>query len=140
MYTLHVISLKFTGNPCKISPKICLLHGFPTFNAGIPHSIPVKSIPCKYYYGNQSVEIWKLQGFEIPALWFPCKVPAIPCKHLQCTGLRGSAHWCIFTNYCLVQIFCGQLFTYRNRFTLKFFSWKLFMFCLDFEYLARQKS
>ena len=23
-------------------------------------------------------------NFEIPALRFPCKVPAIPCKHLQC--------------------------------------------------------
>ena len=23
--------------------------------------------------------------FEIPALRFPCRVPVIPCKHLQCT-------------------------------------------------------
>ena len=43
MYTLHVISLKFTGNPGKISPIISLLHGFPTSNAGNPRSIPVKS-------------------------------------------------------------------------------------------------
>ena len=65
MYTLHVISLKFTGNPCKISPKISLLHGFPTFNAGNPHSIPVHQIPCKYYNGNQSVEISKLKGLQV---------------------------------------------------------------------------
>ena len=65
MYTLHVISLKFTGNPCKISPKISLLHGFPTSNAGNPHSIPVKQIPCKYYNGNQSVDISKLQGLQV---------------------------------------------------------------------------
>ena len=64
MYTLHVISLKFTGNPCKISPKISLLHSFPTSNAGSPHSIPVKQIPCKYYNGNQSVDISKLQGLQ----------------------------------------------------------------------------
>jgi hypothetical protein len=46
MYTLHAISLKFTENPCnfgRISPKIRLLHGFPTSNAGNPHSIPVKA-------------------------------------------------------------------------------------------------
>ena len=60
MYTLHVISLKFTGNPCKISPKISLLHGFPTSNR-----IPVKQIPCKYYNGNQSVDISKLQGLQV---------------------------------------------------------------------------
>ena len=28
--------------------------------------------------------------FEIPALRFPCKVPVIPCKHLQC---RVSVRW-----------------------------------------------
>ena len=65
MYTLHVISLKFTGNPCKISPKISLLHGFPTSNAGNPKSIPVKQIPCKYYNGNQSVDFSKLQGLQV---------------------------------------------------------------------------
>ena len=62
---LHVISLEFTRNPCKISPKISLLHGFPTFNAGNPHSIPVQQIPCKYYNGNQSVDISKLQGMQV---------------------------------------------------------------------------
>jgi hypothetical protein len=42
------------------------------------------------------IRVWRFQNcrdcrytcnphkFEIPALPFPCKVPAIPCKHLQC--------------------------------------------------------
>ena len=55
MYTLHAISLKFTGNPCKISPKISLLHGFPTFNAGNPYSIPVQS-------NSLQILQWKFQN------------------------------------------------------------------------------
>ena len=43
------------------------------------------------------IRVWRFQNyrdcgytcnphkFEIPALQFPCKVPVIPCKHLQCT-------------------------------------------------------
>ena len=69
MDTLHVISLKFTGFSLQILhgylKKIRLLHGFPTSNAGNPCSIPVNQIPCKYYNGNKSVEISKLQGLRV---------------------------------------------------------------------------
>jgi hypothetical protein len=63
---------------------------------GYPHSIPVNQIPFKYYNGNQSVGISKLQGlqvtcnphkFKIPALRFPYKDPVNTCKHLQCSLL-----------------------------------------------------
>ena len=68
MYTLHVISLKFTGNPCKISPKISLLHGFPTFNAGNPHSIPVKA-------NSLQILQWKSE-----------------CGNFKITGIAGLHH------------------------------------------------
>ena len=56
MYTLHVISLKFKGNPCKISPKIRLLHGFPTSNAGNPRSIPVKKFSANI---TMEIRVWR---------------------------------------------------------------------------------
>ena len=46
------------------------------------------------------IRVWRFQNyrdcgytcnphkFEIPALQFPCRVPVIPCKHLQCTSAR----------------------------------------------------
>ena len=34
-----------------------------------------------------------LHKFETPALWFPCRVPVIPCKHLQCTYLLFFECW-----------------------------------------------
>ena len=78
-----------------------MVQDFPTYNVGYPHSIIVNQIPFKYYNGNQSVEISKLQGlrvymqspkFEIPALRFPCKDPVIPCKHLQCSYSLALEH------------------------------------------------
>ena len=66
--------------------------------------IPVNQIPFKYYNGNQSVKISKLQGlrvtcnphkFEIPALRFPRKDPVNPCKHLQC-DFKTSYNWVFF--------------------------------------------
>ena len=102
MYTLHVISLEFTGNPSRFYRDIptILLHGFPTSNLGYPHSIPVNQIPFKHYNGNQSVEISQLNElwvtcnshiFEIPALLFPCIDPVNPCKRLQCRMDHGPS-------------------------------------------------
>ena len=65
MYTLHVISLKFTGNPCKfawIPPKIRLLHGFPTSNAGNSHSIPVKANSLQILQWKSECEDFKITG------------------------------------------------------------------------------
>ena len=54
--------------------------------------------PCKIKFPANiimEIRVWRFQNyrdcgytcnppkFEIPALRFPCKVPAIPCKHLQ---------------------------------------------------------
>jgi hypothetical protein len=73
MYTLHVISFEFKGNPRKFYRDITKNYVITWY----PHSIPVNQIPFKYYNGNQSVGISKLQGlkvtcnphkFEIPAL------------------------------------------------------------------------
>ena len=48
------------------------------------------------------IRLWRFQNyrdcrytcnphkFEIPALWFPCRVPVIPCKHLQCALIISS--------------------------------------------------
>ena len=83
MYTLHVISLKFTGNPCKISPKIRLLHGFPTNNAGNPHSIPVNQIPCNNYNGNQSGDLKIIGIAGIHAIPINLKSLQSPCNSLQ---------------------------------------------------------
>ena len=65
------------------------------------------------------IRVWRFQNyrdcgytcnphkFEIPALRFPCRVPAIPCKHLQCRITR--------------QLFCLLLFideTIQSTFSL----------------------
>jgi hypothetical protein len=109
MYTLHVISLELTGNPCKFYrdiPTNYIItwspHSWYMISLhlmwGIPIVSPVNQIPFKYYNGNQSEEISKLQGlqvtcnphkFEIPALRFPRKYPVNPCKHLQCIFFRS---------------------------------------------------
>ena len=71
-----------------------LINGFPTSNMRYTYSIPLNQIPFKYYNLNQSVGFKSYRDcgytcnphkFEIPAPWFPCRVPVIPCKHLQCT-------------------------------------------------------
>ena len=65
---------------------------------GIPIESLYQQIPCKYYNGNQSVEISNYRDcgytcnprkFEIPALRFPRRDPVNPCKHLQCTDYGG---------------------------------------------------
>ena len=60
MYTLHVISLKFTDYPCKfcmdISKKNRLLYGFPTSNAGNPRSIPVKKFSANI---TMEIRVWR---------------------------------------------------------------------------------
>ena len=58
---LQEIPTNFT----EISTKIDLLHDFPTFNVGYPHGIPVKSKSLQFLHGNQSVEIFKLQGLRV---------------------------------------------------------------------------
>ena len=66
------IHMKFPQILQGYSHKLCyymvspqLVQDFPTYNVGHPHSIPVQQIPFKYYNGNQSVEISKLQGLQV---------------------------------------------------------------------------
>ena len=48
-YNLQEIPTNFR----EISIKFILLHGFPTFNVGYPHSIPVKSKSLQFLHGYQ---------------------------------------------------------------------------------------
>ena len=111
MYTLHVISLNFKGNPCKFCMDISKKLGYYMFSLHLLQGIPVVSLQnqilCKYYNRNQSVDISNYRDcgytcnphkFEIPALRFPCRVPAIPCKHLQCSPVFVQSCTAIFFN------------------------------------------
>ena len=55
------------------------------------------------------------QKFEIPALRFPCRVPVIPCKHLQC---RHISSFLVDT----LTIFQLGRSDYAEKFVVPFFS------------------
>ena len=70
----------YTANVCKELQGLC--GGFLQYLQGKPRNIyrfPLQSLQsCKYY----RVSLHILQKT-------PCRVPAIPCKHLQCTSWSG---------------------------------------------------
>ena len=76
---------------------------FPVSNAGYPHNVPVNQIPFKYYNGNKSLEISKLQRcnlhkFEIPALLLPHKdtfAVYTTKRHQFCKFEEASCRICI---------------------------------------------
>ena len=66
--------------------------------------------------------------FEIPAVRFPCRVPVIPCKNLQCTSYVHSPSKClawvkICCHVCLDQNFDPSLLT--NKIWLVFLGKKI---------------
>ena len=92
MYILHVISLKFTGYPCKFCMDITkkqIITWFPYIYCGESPQYPCKiKFPANI---TMEIRVWRFQNyrdcgytcnphkFEIPALRFPCGVPPIPC-------------------------------------------------------------
>ena len=74
--------------------------------------------------------------FEIIALWFPCRVPVIPCKHLQCISrnivewgtnsigqLTNGLFWSFELYQCSSFTFCSKQFPILDRFFLYISKW-----------------
>ena len=58
--------------------------------------------------------------FEIPALRFPCRVPVIPCKHLQCNSFFATAvvtnvtfEWLLFSHELIQNVSSSHSFESR---------------------------